>query len=541
MSIHKVDIDKKLHVATGKKKDNKPVAIKHYQAERYSSRKCLTTDVCTPSPNELALVNGSMIKYFLENRSIQNIESVCFRFQIRMDDADDILTPTPYFFDRLEIYNRSTGQELTRIYADVLFQFMNILDQDHVEQWAELCNYDSTNYKRSSKVHKQGTTRYYYLPLVASFFDGMHLDLSSFNYDLEFRFHPANGGPTTKNAGTPKLLEVACLLEEDKPTHVSSKAHRQFLTRHVTSHQYLDTQQYIETGRVMVPSTRYEFDLDQFDHVSAAIVVLIRPTNPTNQFNRFQEGIVDLYDGQIDHLDVSGTSLYGDGRQVKADYLRKIIAPKYASSQFYGKLPYYPIMYGDLSQAYHGSIHGSYKFDGSKQRLSIETPAQGNGYTRGVTFSAAPVSGSLQLNFKIKGDSYENYIIIINANKTQAEIQADVDNLTSTYDNLYSTNLKFVVTGDSKGTGPVFFEAVNSSGQPYDLESLAINFGSNSLTDSEGAAVSVTTFTYPDGTGVKAYKAGWGSVTQAYDVYIYSLYFRDIQQNGSKIETFEVV
>ena len=65
-----------------------------------------------------------------------------------MEDADDVLTPTPYFFDRLEIYNRSTGQELTRIYADVLFQFMNILDQDHVDQWAEMCNYDPTNYKR---------------------------------------------------------------------------------------------------------------------------------------------------------------------------------------------------------------------------------------------------------------------------------------------------------------------------------------------------------------------------------------------------------
>ena len=133
----------------------------------------------------------------------------------------------------------------------------------------------------------------------------------------------------------------------------------------------------------MVPSTKYEFDLDQFDHVSAAVVVLIRPTNPTNQYNAFQEGVLDLYDGQLDHLDVSGTSLYGDGRQVKADYLRKIIAPKYASSQFYGKRLYYPVIFGDLTAAYHGSIHGSYKFDGSKQRLSIETPAVGNGYTRG--------------------------------------------------------------------------------------------------------------------------------------------------------------
>ena len=97
MSVHKTDIDKKLHVATGKKKDNKPVAIKLYPAERYSSRKCLTTDVMTPSPNELALVNGSQIKYFLENRSIQNIESVCFRFQIRMEDADDVLTPMSKF------------------------------------------------------------------------------------------------------------------------------------------------------------------------------------------------------------------------------------------------------------------------------------------------------------------------------------------------------------------------------------------------------------------------------------------------------------
>lgn len=148
------------------------------------------------------------------------------------------------------------------------------------------------------------------------------------------------------------------------------------MATHVKAHNYLDTQQYIIPSRQMDPSTTYEFDLDQFDHNSAALVLQIcGNAPPTNNLNGSSGNFTTLRDGTIDILGVSGDSMLGKGRAIKADYLKDIVVAQHWGTNFARQNNYYVIPFGDIGKALHGIIDGSMQFDGSKARLQITTPA----------------------------------------------------------------------------------------------------------------------------------------------------------------------
>ena len=93
-----------------------------------------------------------------------------------------------------------------------------------------------------------------------------------------------------------QLVELAGVYQEHKPDAISDMAHRRFLSNHVHKHNYVDTQQYVITGRTINASNKYEYDLDQFDHLSAALVVCIRATGAGNTLGTSQD-YATLIDG----------------------------------------------------------------------------------------------------------------------------------------------------------------------------------------------------------------------------------------------------
>ena len=517
--LSKHSIQKKGHVTTGKRIGKKLVAVKAHQVERYHHHKQIVTDVMTPAPNELALNNGAQIKYFLKSDALKTIESATLRFQVRMDTATDELVPVPYWFDRIEFYNRHSGEELGRLYGDALFLFLNALDQQHVEQWSELANYNAINFSRSQNPQTLGTTRYYYLPLVASIFEGMHLDMTTINTDIEIRLHPASGGPTINGVGTPVLIEVAGVYEVDNVDDASHHAHKDFLSKHVPIHYYLDVQQYVETGRIMNAGTQYEFDLDQFNHVSAAIVAVIRRTGETNSNNGLQD-YIDLYDGTVDITNSTGKSMYGGGRDVPADYLRNVIAPKYVDSQFFGKVAMYPIMFGDLQKALAGSADGTHRFNGDKQSLVINTPSQlSNPANLVIAQSAVADGGSVTILYK-----YSQITVAYNA--TPSQIIEAVDAMPS----IVEDGLKANVAQDFANALDVVIYLLRTSDQTIRLRT-PLSVISN-LTNA-GAPVALSSV-WTEGVN------GWlGGI--AYDVTIYSLYFRSVHQDNRKLDSQELV
>jgi hypothetical protein len=453
------------------------------------------------------LSNGTQIKYFIDNKNLKNIQSCTLRFQLQNNGTDSQVVPVPYWFDRIEIYDRFKGDLIARYYSDALFTMLNVIDQDKVEQWAKLGAYDSDNYGKDSKTHNATDTKYYYLPLVASVFEGMVLDMSSVNTELEIRMHPKSSGPFT-NGSSSKLYEVAGLFDVECADKEGMKAHHKLVSTHFVHHHYLDVQQYIVPGEVLNASTQYEFDLDQFNHKSAALLCVIKPTGATNADNGRQQ-YMDLVDGSVDVIGVSGDSLYGHGRNVKADYLRYIIAPQFVGSKFFNQAAVYPIIFGDLGKALVGSVDGYHTFTGEKQRLQINTPALGSGSVVTITSNSIPDAGSYFV-------SYKGTVQRIPYDATTAGIEVYINGIPT----IVKDDLKVTVVNSFDSGAPCTISIFTKTGQPAEDVVKYFNVWTDATT--AGTPVQVTE-NLVDGT------SGW--INGTYDVFIYSLYFRDIAQH----------
>jgi hypothetical protein len=280
------------------------------------------------------------------------------------------------------MHDRRKGMEIARYYADTLMLMLASVTQEQSDAWARLVNYDPDTYQTNGNqplVQTAGTTRYYYLPLVANVLEGFGLDLATIDSDIEIRLHPANDGPLNGvvSAGAdPQLTELAGIFGEHAPDVISQNANNRFMAKHVKVHNYLDTQQYVIPSRQMEPSTTYEFDLDQFDHCSAALVLHIAGTAPAvTNANGISGNYDNLRGGTIDILGVSGDSLYGKGRAIQTEYLKDIVVQQHFGTSFIRSGGVHVIPFGDFGGALHGIKDGYHKFDGSKARLEVTTPA----------------------------------------------------------------------------------------------------------------------------------------------------------------------
>jgi hypothetical protein len=207
--------------------------------------------------------------------------------------------------------------------------------------------------------------------------EGLQLDLGSIDGDL-IRLYPIPGGPldgvNSVAGASPQLLEVAGIYQEEKPDVISDNAHRAFLANNAMSHIYLSSQQYLQPARTLNANTAYEFDLDQFDHLSAGLVVIFRRSNRANATNDFQV-FGTLGDGTIDVLSVAGESVFGGGRAVRADYLKDIINAKDWGTDYFRQNFAYLIPFGEFDKALVGAVDGLLDINGQKMRLRIETPS----------------------------------------------------------------------------------------------------------------------------------------------------------------------
>lgn len=513
MSVAKSNISKSKFLTTNRKINGKNSALKAHQVQVYNHRKKIVTDVMTPSPNENSLTNATQLKYFIENGAVTEISSLVLRFQIRMDTGDATLAPVPYWFDRIEIYDRHTGQELARYHDDILHLMINTVHTANTDQWAKLVNYDKDSLKLG-EVQLQNTTRYYYLPLVASLFEGAGIDMSIVKNDIEIRLHPRN--PVSSGTGVPALTEVASVITVENEDVTSRRSRLSFHNSFVSSHQFINSQQYTLVSQTLNAGNKYSWDLDQFDHVSAGLFVAIRPTGATNAGNG-RQNYQDVYDTTVDVVGTSGVSIYSAGRPIDANYVSRIEAPKYVGSRYFDKIKVTPLVFGSLSKALHGAVDGYIRFVGDKNRLEFDiTSTAGVNSTNTFTTSTAPTAGSYK--FCYKGVYSANLAF----NATPAQMKTALEAMSSIID--ADVTATFNVALNDAGNVSVA-TLVRPNGQPVILEENIEVIPLSTLSD--GVNQVDVTATRTDGTN------GW--VSGVYDIDIYSLYFRTLHQDRGKL------
>jgi hypothetical protein len=376
MSVQRPTIEKSHQVFTGDKIGIKPVAMKSHQATSHRHMARHVTDVMKPAANEDSLMNATEIQYFLKQLLCNEIQTILIRFEIKMGVNDGTMVPVPYWFDRLEISRRDGSKEIVKYYADTLMLMLASVTEKQSDAWAKFVNYDPATYQIGTP-QLAGTTRYYYLPLVANVFEGFGLDLNNIDSDIEMKFFPKSGGPlhgAVSVGAVPILKGVAGILLDHEPDIISTNASTMFLHKNVKVHNYLDTQIHTVPSEILAPSSSYEYTLDQFNHLSAALVLHIQPVANGNSTGT--SGVyTSLEDGTIDILGTTGNSEYGKGRAVLADYLKDILVQQHFGTDYISVNNVYVIPFGDFGKALHGIIDGVQVFAGTTERLKFTTPS----------------------------------------------------------------------------------------------------------------------------------------------------------------------
>ena len=188
------------HVVSHTKNNKNVVQKAHHSsisAERYRN---ITHAIMSPAPSDKSLRsihNGSQIKFYLEANTCRIIKSCKLRFKILLSLVGGLTSnypPTYNWFDRIEFYIRDSGVEIGRIYSDVLSMFVNSGDEKEETKLNYFVNqskdYAPLTNNNISKRKNIPLEQYFYLPLDASFFTGMDIDLTSIKSDIEIRLHP---------------------------------------------------------------------------------------------------------------------------------------------------------------------------------------------------------------------------------------------------------------------------------------------------------------------------------------------------------------
>lgn len=367
------------------------VVTQPHHVVRMPTRPVYAQTIMTPKPNPYSLDNTAYFSFILENSSAGAIDDATIRFEVKFASGgvptDSRVLPVTQWFERIEFYERLSGQELARYYGDVLHLLMNTLSQEALSSIADMLNQDKYG-RPSSRTWRSGDVQHFYLPLIHLVINGTGLDLSHLKGDLEIRFYPrgsifvenqsALAVPCTETLEEVRLISSCTLM----PNGLLMGKHPDKIGK-VVQHRYLDYVQFVDHGRDLKANSQATVDLDQFSHNSGCLFVYLRRSGLQGGINYYPQaayetgGRLFVCDGlgdqaTIDLHDVQGRSQLGQGQPVNERYFREHTSNELFNEVFAAHNNVYVIPFSnDLRGMLDGEMDGFKHFKGERERLVL--------------------------------------------------------------------------------------------------------------------------------------------------------------------------
>lgn len=516
--------------------------VKPEHAVAVDGKKMYIQEIMTPAPSINALNNSAFFSFIVENDAAGLIKDVVLRFSVTLKSVADggsgvnqKLMPVPLWFDRIEWFDRHTGREIARYHGDGMWFLLQTLPPATLEYLADPVNFDCKSGKESSCQLTVEETKNYYLPLPYTWLDDFELDLSLLRGDLEIKLYPKGDirvDPTVGARTDFALNEIRWIGASEMFSQVSRLQFRKMKALSTLQHNYLDLQQYTDSGRVINAGSDYTIDLDQFHHESAYLWFTIRRDDQNVNALRY----VSLGPrGTIDHENVHGRSLLGDGTPIDEKYCRKFLNTKLWPHGWVNYNPVYLIPFSnDEKGTLRGEIDGWHEFRGDRERLRIVTAAAPTDTFYTTTFSAN-IAATAFATFEYKGDYSATF-------NTGTATYDDLTAAANAIGTVIKEGIEFKIRRSSlldAGTDPLdlagtmlfyvyergSYNSVTSQGQPYLLNGvgdarLILNDNTALVNNVLGGSVQ----------GVQGFVAG------TYQIDVYSVYYRHIQQHNGRLE-----
>ena len=523
----------------------------------YDGKRMYTQETMAPAPASGALNQTNVFSFVVENDATGLLDDCVLRFQIEAEGGPMKVLPIGQWFERIEWYDRHTGREIARYYGDFMHWVLQTLPptaKKLLSHPAALCP-DSG--KEGDFIQPAGTVQNYYLPLPHSWLDGFELDMSVLRGDLEIKFYPkgsilstqetvepVNGGGALN--GVPRLREIRWIGESEMMSAVSRLALQRERATKTLQHNFVDVQRYTQAGVSIQANQEFTIDLDQFHHESGCLLITFRAQDSGSEALDY----VSLGPKcTIDHENVHGRSMLGDGTAIDGEYARKFVASQFFSDDYAGKNAVYVIPFSrSLGTVLEGVVDGYHEFRGERERIRFVTDSVGvNAEVRAdVGIGSTISSGNIVV--KYKGCSTPKLDV---ATATVAELIAYLNNLTSVKkDNLrYRLSPTSITAGtavtdtldDAFNNGvarAVVFEVTDSGSNPRPLNNCGVFEIESTAQDATniGSQFTVSLETqgrYGFGTAAAAPQSA--STTGVYNVDIYSVYYRQVQMVNGRL------
>lgn len=370
----------------------------------YSDKPMINQEIMTPAPPTSALDQTSYFSFILENKTGGVIKDWTLRFNIQFErkngnpygpGCNNAVQPVTQWFERIEWIDRMTGEEIARYHGDMLHMLFNTQSQEDLKAVDDMVNICRDTGRQTERQFRHNEIQYFYLPLLDHWFEDMNLDLGALKGDIEIRFYPRgtifvedqdslpNAGAFKSNLLELRMIQGTCMY----PNGMRVDLRRQKLTGGQRNN-YLDYQQYIDYGRYFVPGQEYTIDLDQFHNDCAALVMLLRKSGvQKDAAGQLTGEVIDPYKGDqlykfeslgeqgtIDHENVHGRSLFGDGTPVDELFFRRRYPTELFNNDFAKKNSIYIVPFSNnLQGMLNGEIDGFHRFRGERERLRIRT------------------------------------------------------------------------------------------------------------------------------------------------------------------------
>lgn len=520
-----------------KHRSAKRILMKPHHMVAYDGKQGYITETAQPAPSTTLLDGTSPYSFIIENDAVGLMRDAVFRFDITATAGDCVLAPCTVWWDRVEYWDRHSNREIARYYGDTMHWMLWTFNQDTVRNWAPRVGMDPETggpwRKRQTSV-----SRYYYLPVPHSWLDAVELDLSILRGDLEIKFYPKGDPKYSNNGVTLSLNGIHLVSGTEMMSRQSRGAHVKSHMSNVMQHNFLDCQQYVDSGKTMTNSTKYTFNLDQFHHESAFLAIVLRDsTDGVSNTAGVERNYYSIgAQGEIDHENVHGQSLLGQGTPVREDYLRAFVSSRLFQNNSYSRnnavyiIPYTK----DIQGALEGHIDGFHSFVGDRERIAITTGIASVSEVQTITTDAdLTATEVVQLGWKGEFTPPLSAATAIAGLKSAFEALGTVQR-----DNLSVT---FVSTFDAANTTPitVTIDRNYSTVQHADDaggELIQVITGDPLAAGTGGATdqttVSITTEATPGFLEAAA--------TNVFDTYIYSFYYRQSQLHEGRLEVQDI-
>lgn len=327
------------------------------------------------------------------------IRDMTIRFKVANSVASDVqLCPTPYFVDRVELW-QNADRMLHRLYADDLyFHLAAFCSNDKARTTRKLLNlqpetWHNTNYLPAS------ATQYYHLPVVSALLEHHNLNLKYIQGDLYVRIFFANG-ITSSGSNQPTLGQVDLIFNTGILTQDDLKV-QQKLHEGVRSHVLLEPVQILDVSKSWTASTKTDLSLKQVRGKVPFVMFALRASQ-SNTANGYLKNVNVGDNTTVSVATSTGRDILFNGSPMRADYIQSVIcASQFRNTDFIADRNVYVLPFcQEVQKSIHGVFNGFRQFVGDETQLSITTAAAGTKCAHTIDLTNAPTSNYFKISWR---------------------------------------------------------------------------------------------------------------------------------------------